>query len=182
MVYDPIALTFLSLSLMVVFVLGAWTKLQSMEAFEGVVYNYRLLPERAAGPVARLLPGVELAVGLGLLVAPARGYAAAGALVLLVIFTAAIGINLLRGRREIDCGCFSSTLKQKLSWWLVIRNGALIAIAGWLVHVSGQPIPTVSWLTWSIGGAAVVAFGAIYMAWGILAMGPRHGQRQSPHN
>ena len=36
-----------------------------------------------------------------------------------------MGINLRRGRRHIDCGCFQSALKQTLSWTLVMRNVVL---------------------------------------------------------
>jgi len=41
---------------------------------------------------------------------------------LLVVYAAGIGINLIRGRRDIDCGCNGPASKQVLSWWLVARN------------------------------------------------------------
>ena len=41
---------------------------------------------------------------------------------LLFVYAASIGTNLLRGRRDIDCGCNGPASKQLLSWWLVARN------------------------------------------------------------
>lgn len=55
---------------------------------------------------------------------------AAVALVLLLgLFSGAIAINLIRGRTDIDCGCFGPVLRQKLSGWLLLRNLALIVLA-----------------------------------------------------
>jgi hypothetical protein len=49
---------------------------------------------------------------------------------LLICFTAAITVNLLRGN-GFGCGCFSSSpLARPMSWLSVFRNLALIALAG----------------------------------------------------
>jgi hypothetical protein len=42
-----------------------------------------------------------------------------------MLFAAAMAINIWRGRRHIDCGCFQSALKQTLSWTLLARNAGL---------------------------------------------------------
>jgi hypothetical protein len=49
--------------------------------------------------------------------------------VLLVLFAGAIAVNVMRGRTDIDCGCFRSALRQNLSWWLVLRNAVLLVLA-----------------------------------------------------
>ena len=105
-----------------VFVSAAVGKMRSWPHFQGVVANYRLLPEWLVVPVAYGLPPVEAAVGAGLLLhlqAPVPQLVAIG---LLLLFAAAMAINLHRGRRDIDCGCFQSTLRQHLSGTLVARN------------------------------------------------------------
>ena len=52
-------------------------------------------------------------------------WSAVSAASLLILFAVAMAINIRRGRRHIDCGCFQSALKQTLSWILVARNAAL---------------------------------------------------------
>lgn len=167
---DPMILAFSQVILMLVFLSGAWSKLGAREAFEGVVYNYRLLPEFAIRPTSYLLPLAELAVGLGLAYAPTRAYAAVGALFLLAVFSIAIAINLLRGRREIDCGCFSSVLKQRLSGGLIVRNTALMGLAAWLAWGAPQgSAGTAGWLDWLVGLAAALAVAFVYMSSSSLA-------------
>ncbi|MGO4119283.1 MauE/DoxX family redox-associated membrane protein, partial [Rhizobium ruizarguesonis] len=44
------------------------------------------------------------------------------AFTLLVVYSVAITINLVRGRNEISCGCGGVLGTHNLSWKLVIRN------------------------------------------------------------
>jgi hypothetical protein len=71
---------------------------------------------------------IESAAALGLLLAPIRASAALALIAMLTLFTGAIAINLARGRTDIDCGCFGPALRQRLSWWLLLRNAALFAL------------------------------------------------------
>ncbi len=180
--YDPMILAFAQAILMLTFLTGAWFKLRARETFEGVVYNYRVLPELAVRPASYVLPLAELAVGSGLAYSPARLYAAIGAIVLLTVFNIAIAINLLRGRREIDCGCFSSVLKQRLSGGLIVRNFGLIGLAAWLAWgVPRASIGTVEWLDWVVGVAMALAVTLVYMTASLLATQARlaHNTRQT---
>jgi hypothetical protein len=178
--HDPMILAFSQAILMLVFLAGAWSKLRARETFEGVVYNYRLLPEFAVRPASYLLPVAELAVGLGVAYTPTRPYAAVGAVLLLAVFNIAIGTNLARGRREIDCGCFSSVLKQRLSGGLIVRNTALMGLAVWLAWGAPQALSGMGWLDWLVGLAAAVVATFIYMAASLLAAQAKvaHNSRQ----
>lgn len=120
--------------LVLIFGTAAASKLPTLLEFEGVVGNYRLLPDRVVPVAARLAVALEGLTVLLLLVPATRGWGAAAALGLLVVFAAAMAINIRRGRVEIDCGCFRATHRQRLSWWLVGRNAclALAAAALWL--------------------------------------------------
>ena len=113
-----------------VFLTAAWGKVRNQLAFQGVVANYRLLPDRLVKPFALLLPPLEALVGAALPLGPASPWPELAAAVLLALFALAISINLLRGRRSIDCGCFQSAHKQTLRWTLVGRNGLLILALG----------------------------------------------------
>ncbi|KWT64679.1 Methylamine utilization protein MauE [Hyphomicrobium sulfonivorans] len=131
---DPLVTIFLRAFLALLFAGAAYSKLRHQEEFFGVVRNFRLMPEWIAAPFAAVLPWVELAVAVGLLVNPAVPYAAAAAGGLLLLFALAIGINVARGRKAIDCGCFRNGYRQHLSWMLVLRNvvlgGGALVLAG----------------------------------------------------
>ncbi|MCK6371652.1 MAG: methylamine utilization protein MauE [Gammaproteobacteria bacterium] len=102
---------------------GGIAKLTDRRRFDGIVLDYRLLPPRPALRVAAALPWIELILAAGLL-AGLRP-AALGAALLLVLYGAAMAVNLARGRRLMDCGCGAKP--QRLSGWLLLRNAALAA-------------------------------------------------------
>lgn len=111
-----------------VLVLAGLAKLPRLGEFEGAVRNYRLLPARLVHPVAVALPAGELVGGLLLavgLATPAVALAVAG---LLVVFAAAVSVNLARGR-SIDCGCFGSVAAKRITWATVARNIGLAGLA-----------------------------------------------------
>jgi hypothetical protein len=58
---------------------------------------------------------------------------------LLLVYAGAIGVNLLRGRRDIDCGC---TLQHRpIGGWMIFRNGLLAALLLTLAWpVSNRPL------------------------------------------
>lgn len=126
--------------LALVFLSAALGKARHHLAFQGVLANYRLLPDFAVVPLALTLPALEAAVGAALLCTPSAWpqLSAAG---LLVVFALAMAINLMRGRRHIDCGCFQSALKQELSWTLVARNAVLTALLA-LPLAAGRASPS----------------------------------------
>jgi hypothetical protein len=168
---DPTAVIFCQVSLALIFGLGAWTKLRNLEEFVGVVRNYRLLPEFAVQPVAYTMPFLEAAIAVAILVGPARSYAAMGAFALLAIFAVAMGVNILRGRRYIECGCFRTVLKQRLSWWLVARNGVLMTLAALVatVPVMARPIVVLDVYAGTMAAIVVVLF---YVALGHVLSEP----------
>lgn len=101
-------------------------KLRHRDLLPGVIANYRLLPDALVTPAALALPVAELAVAAGLLLGLAP-FAPLAAIALLLIFAAAMAINIGRGRRHIDCGCGHVALRQSLGWGQVLRNLALAA-------------------------------------------------------
>ncbi len=157
---DPVVMVAAQVVLAAVFALSAVGKLRAWDAFVGIVENYQILPRVAVRPVAYALPVAELAVAVGVLFATTRRYAAIAALVLLAVFSVAITVNLGRGRRHIDCGCFGfgPSARQTLSWWLVARNGALIALAAILVPAVtlARPAHALDLVTGIAGAAGIV--------------------------
>lgn len=134
-----------------VFFSAAAAKMRHWSIFEGVIANYRLLPQWLVRPFAWLLPPLELVLSLAVLLSvPYSAPAAAG---LLLLFAAAMAVNILRHRSHIDCGCFSSALKQPLRWSLVARNVVLAALL--LGAGSSAPAPVAALALGALGGISL---------------------------
>lgn len=179
--FDPVIVWTARLVLAAVLLGAAIAKLRALEEFAGVVHNYRLLPERLARAVAYILPMLEIVLALGLLLEPTRRIAAVITAMLLAIFALAMTINLWRGRVHIDCGCFATALKQRLSWALVARNGVLIGLAVLIVPQALAPraLGALDLLTVIVASAALLL---LYVAFSQLASldQPDHRLRAAP--
>lgn len=112
-----------------IFTRALYAKYRHREEFFGVVANYRLLPVSLAREAAWLVLVLEGLVVLSLVSGYAMAWGATLAGVLLCLFAFAIGINLVRGRTEIDCGCFHGELRQPIGPELLVRNALLAATA-----------------------------------------------------
>jgi uncharacterized membrane protein YphA (DoxX/SURF4 family) len=154
---DPVVQWMAAAAAAAIFSASGALKFYDVETFRGAVTNYRLIPEWLATPFAWVTPVIECAAALGLLLGPIRASAALVLIALLGVFTGAIAINLARGRTDIDCGCFGPALRQRLSWWLLLRNGALfglLAIA--LMPVGARPMDFLDVATAGMAAATVV--------------------------
>ncbi|MGO9452570.1 MAG: MauE/DoxX family redox-associated membrane protein [Candidatus Binataceae bacterium] len=128
MAIDPSIVAIACATVATVFVGSAAMKSADLDEFRAAVENYRIVPEWIAGPIARMVPILETAGAVGLIFTATRTHAAMLLLSLIAIFTGAIAFNLARGRRDIDCGCFGPMMRQRLSGWLIVRNGVLALI------------------------------------------------------
>jgi hypothetical protein len=102
--------------------------------FAVAVFRYQMLPYAWVNAAALFLPWLELLCAVALIAAPRfRDAALTMILGLLLVFTAAIAINLYRGI-DTACGCF--TVKpgaRHMGWWNLGRNAVLI-LAGLLAR------------------------------------------------
>jgi uncharacterized membrane protein len=156
---DPIAVGAIVGALALIMFAAAWHKFSEPEEFAGALAAYRLLPETAVWPVARLLPVVEAVLGAGVLLPVTRQAALLGLAVLVSAYAVAIGINLLRGRHDIDCGCGGAS--HPLSWGLVGRNVVLAAAA---ILASRPTVErSMEWTDALTLVAGVLAFYALYL-------------------
>jgi uncharacterized membrane protein len=159
---DPTIVAIACAATATIFLGSAALKFAQPREFRAVVESYRLVPEAMALVLGWLLPALELAGAIGLVVAATRLSAALLLLSLLAVFTGAIALNLARGRRDLDCGCFGPLLRQQLSGWLVVRNGLLgLLVLAALARGDARPLASLDYLT--IGAAApalVILYGA----------------------
>jgi Methylamine utilisation protein MauE len=129
-----------------VFAAAVYGKVRHRAEFLGVVANYHLLPQVLVRPVAWLVMGLEAVVVLSLAGDSGLAWGATLAAALLAGFAVAMAINLARGRKAIDCGCFRSTLRQPLSLAHVARNLVLAAVILPLVATDSRNREALQWL------------------------------------
>jgi len=163
---DPLVALLLQGALALLFASTAWHKLRDLPGFEAVVTGYGLLPRAWAPLWAHALVLGELAVALALVwgatpwagAGPAVRAASAGVIGLMTVYAAGLGINLARGRRDLDCGCSGPAMpRQTIAPWLLARN-AVVAGAAALLLLPLRPraLHWVDGVTW-VGGVSVLA-------------------------
>jgi thiol-disulfide isomerase/thioredoxin len=175
------------LLLSAVFALAAVAKLADRGGFRRTLTAFGV-PAGPAGPLAVALPVAELLVAVALLPAGTAWWGAVGALALLLAFTAAIAVNLARGRRPA-CNCFGQVGAAPIGWSTLIRNGVLAAAAGVVVARGpaatgpgpGDLVEGVS-TTWSLAAALAVAGAVVVLAalgvvgWLLVNLIQQHGR------
>lgn len=175
---DPLLSDALALGLALLLGAAASHKARDPGAFRALLGEYRLLPRRAVGPTALGLAAAEACLALALVVPSARGAAGPGAAGLLLLYSAAIAINLARGRREIECGC-GGPAGRPLGPGLLVRNAMLVA-AALLAALPVEARPPV-WLDRLTLAFAVAALALAWSAAGLLAAAPpRPARRRIP--
>ncbi len=165
---DPVVLMLDRLALAALLLWAALHKLRDVRAFRAALANYALLPTAAIGAATAVVMAAELALGAALLAGGGATLSgAAGAALLLSIYTAAIAVNLRRGRRHIDCGCTGATRRQQLSGYLVLRNLAIVAAAVALAALAGtapQQPRAMTWVDAATIGAGLITLALLYTA------------------
>lgn len=111
--------------LSLVFIFAGIEKIISPAGFSESISNYRLLPSTIIIFSAITLPWVELFTGILLLFGISVKENAAIITALLVVFTLAVIISILRGL-SIDCGCFGTALGERVGLLKVTENVLLI--------------------------------------------------------
>ncbi len=169
---DPVISATLRIVLAAVFLIAAIHKLSDFRGFRATLEEYRLLPNGLILPAAAAFPLIEIGAAVALLTPAAARPAGVASFVLLCAYTLAIGINLARGRRDIDCGCSGPAMKQSLSEWLLLRNGILLGVA--LLCLAPAGARALIWIDFVTIAFSALTFLLLYTAANFLiANGPR---------
>lgn len=160
---DPVPATIMTLCLAALWLAAGLHKLTDLTMFERSVAAYDIVPRALIPLFGRLLPVLELALGVSLLIARTRLAAAVLGALLLAGYGAAIAANLHRGRHDLDCGCLGFGAQSQISSTLVWRNG-VAAVASLSVGLLPRAQRVSNWMdTWTIiAGAVVIAL--LYLA------------------
>jgi peroxiredoxin len=119
-------------------------------------------PEWLVAPLALVLPIAELATGIALLLTSTRVAGAVAALSLLAVFSAAVGVNLVRGRKP-DCHCFGQLHSAPASWKTLVRNALLSGLA--VVALAERGPGAFGWIK------GLTPVGILALTMGVVAVG-----------
>ena len=155
--------------LALVFAVAGVAKLADWAGSRRAIVDFGV-PAALAGPLGILLPLAELAIAVALLPTTTAWWGAVGALVLLLLFAAAIGANLARGRKP-DCHCFGQLYSAPAGRSTLARNAVLAAPAAFVVWRGQEGNAGPSALGWVGALSAAQALGvlAAVLAVGLLA-------------
>ncbi|AVM25696.1 MauE/DoxX family redox-associated membrane protein [Bacillus pumilus] len=144
---------------------GAWLdKVRKQTAHKQQMNAYQLLPPSLTGPMFYLFLTVELACTGLLFVSNMSLVPAIGLTALLCMYTGAVTFNLLRGHRDISCGCGGLLENDRLHWGIVIRNVSMLALVIGLFYVH----PFVETIPWPLH---IICFLIAVAACFIIAVG-----------
>ena len=131
----------------VIFLLACWHKLLDPGAFAIDIATYQILPLDLVNPLAIVLPWVELASAL-LLVLGLRSRAAALLVAgMMTMFTVAIVVAIAHGL-DMSCGCFASqgAAEDPISWRTILRDLSWLMLALYVVLLDRRPLGLDRWL------------------------------------
>jgi Methylamine utilisation protein MauE len=175
---DPVITVSISICMSVLFGVAAAHKLQSPAIFRSALDEYRLIPRSVSGIAAVFVVTAELLAAVLVLIPGARAAGLAIMAGLLLMYTAGISINLLRGRRDIDCGCSGPSSRHELSGWLVLRNLLLLGLV--LLALGPASTRPLNWLDVLVIVFGVLVAGGLYLGMNqLLAQAPRIARLRS---
>jgi hypothetical protein len=145
---DPAVGYSIALGMAVLLSTSGLQKIRDFSLFSALLSAYRIVPGKFLRVVAMVVPCVEILLAGGLCVAPCRRGCLAAAATLLIGYGMAMGVNLHRGRDQLDCGCGTLRARRPIGRWMLWRNGVLAAAsASCLVPWSTRPLQAVDGLT-----------------------------------
>ncbi|MGW4244018.1 MauE/DoxX family redox-associated membrane protein [Nocardia sp. NPDC004722] len=152
------------LVLAVVFGLSAWGKFADASGTRKAVGEFGI-PPAWVPTVTWGLPAVEALVAVALVPPWTAAPALLVAILLLGMFTGAV-VRLLRYGKRPVCSCFGAGSAAPIGRGTVIRNIALIALAGWTVvaTLADPQVPGVLPLDRAVAMAVAAGFGAVLVS------------------
>jgi hypothetical protein len=127
---------------------------------------YALLPAGCGRWLALPLAGFELLASGGCMLPATRGVSALLLALLLMLYSAAVALNLWRGNIDIDCGCGSLGGEPPLGIGLLLRNVMLLAAALACTRLrASEPSTMTEWMASVLLAALLLALYAAVNAW-----------------
>jgi hypothetical protein len=122
-----------------VFIVAGVLKVGHASDLGSTIVAFRLdLPAQFVGFAAIALPLFEIVLGAYLLLGWQLRIVSVLSVALLLVFIVALSSVVIRGI-PTPCGCFGPGETDPVTWWTVLRDGAVIIPAAYLVWWSWRP-------------------------------------------
>jgi len=118
------------------FVFSSADKVLHPDRFAIAIRAYEILPIALTNIFALVVAWTELIAGIMLIFGVLTRKASSAIFILLVVFTAAITLTMIRGL-VVDCGCFSNEGGSQTGARLIVRNLFLIVISLMIIRFDG---------------------------------------------
>ena len=116
------------------FIVSSIEKIANPDAFAQSIASYKMLPVWLPLFIATILPWLELLCGFAILFGALTQGASLLLTAMLIIFTIAVMVALVRGL-DISCGCFTQDpAAGKIGWMKILQNSTLIVLTIFLYY------------------------------------------------
>lgn len=138
-----------------IFLFAGVAKLSGLAEFVNLVEEYMILPDTLTQTFAFLLPGVEIALGLLLVLGIFLRSSASVSILVIISFIAAKSFALYKGL-EIPCGCFGPIggIPLQLSSVSLALDVVLLALGFQILFHRGEFLALGPWLRQKAAGIA----------------------------
>lgn len=168
---DPLIKIVVQTGLSILLAFAASHKILNRPVFYNQLSAYQLLPFTLLGLTVVTLPLLELSLATALLIPFMADSALAATGVLFAVYAIAMVSVLVRELGAVDCGCGGVEGSNAISFGHVLRNVALLLIAGFATLPTMER--TLSSLDWFFGALMLITFSGLYHATNqLLANGP----------
>jgi hypothetical protein len=150
------------------FASSALHKLRDYREFNGTLASYDLFPSAVVPFIATCIVFAEVLIVATILVPSTASIGAWLAIGLLLLYAMGMGINIARGRVNMNCGCSWGGRAQRIRPILILRNIALALVAAILFIPAVQR--SLGWLDWISIAMTVAAVACLYLAAETLAV------------
>lgn len=123
-----------------IFLLSGLLKFQDTDAFIDTVRSFGMLPAFIVPSFSVIIIVMEIFCGTALLFDLRRRDAAAALVMLMLMFTAALMIALIKGGDQM-CGCFGDRYTAPVDEWTIVRNITLMLLIVWLHRTAAEEGP-----------------------------------------
>ncbi len=155
---DPIYSLIVATLVAFVFAHAATHKVTEYARHVGIVADYQVMPAQFVPLLAPLVIILEYTAAILVLFSATRSMGLVLAAGLLLAYLFSIGLNLLRGRTSIDCGCGWGSQEHPISGWLLIRNLLFVAATlSVLQPPANRSLHLADWILVALAGSAVIA-------------------------
>lgn len=144
-----------------VFLFSGIAKFFEWRRFGDTLAALEIFPPRLARAIARLIPPLEILLGICLITEWKLAVSGRAAFLLLTGFTLTLAIHRWRGGKELTCGCFAEFDEKTSTSSVIARNLLLLVTALPLLPEHSLP-PRHGWADWAMAITVVVG---IVLSW-----------------